>query len=92
MGRNLCCHDYHPNRMHTREPNDHVIHDIVDDVHMEGKYLYKGARKTNGNVNTFKTSDKQAINMIAGALHVLKALTQSMHLLKRTISVLFPIE
>ena len=80
--------------MHTREPNDHVIHDIVDDVHMEGKYLYKGARKTNGNVNTFITSDKQAINMIAGALHVLKfkALTPSMHLLKRTISVLFPIE
>ena len=36
-------------------------------LHMEGKYLCKGARKTNGNVNTFKTSDKQAINMIAGA-------------------------
>ena len=83
--------------MHTREPNDHVIHDIVDDVHMEGKYIYiyiyiyKGARKTNGNVDTFITSDKQAINMIAGALHVLKALTPSTHLLKRTISVLFSI-
>ena len=62
-----------------------MIRDIVDDVRMEGKYLYKGARKTNGNVNTFITSDKQAINMIAGALHVLKVL-------KRTISVLFPIE
>ena len=56
-----------------------MIHDIVDDVRMEGMY-------------TFITSDKQAINMIAGALHVLKALTQSMQLLKRTISVLFPIE
>ena len=56
--------------MHTRAPNDHVIQDIVDDVRMEGKYLYKGTRKTNGNVNTFITSDKQAINMIAGALHV----------------------
>ena len=75
MGQNLCCHDYHPKRMHTRESNDYVIHDIVDDVRMEGKYLYKGARKTNGNVNTLKTSDKQAINMIAGALHVLKVLT-----------------
>jgi len=73
-------------------PNDPVIHDIVDNVGMEGKYLYKGARKINGNVNTFITLDEQAINMIAGVLHVLKALTQSMHLLKRTISVLFPIE
>ena len=52
----------------------------------------KGQKNINENVNTFKTSDKQAINMIAGALHVLKALTQSMHLLKTTISVLFPIE
>ena len=66
-----------------------MIHNIVDDVRMEGKYLYKGARKTNGNVNTFITSDKQAINMIAGAHHVLKALTQSMHLLKRTMSVVW---
>ena len=38
--------------MHTRDPNDHVIHIIFDDANME---------------------DKQAIYMIAGALHVLES-------------------
>jgi len=36
---NLCCHDYHPYRMHKRDPYDHAMHciRIVEDERMEGK-------------------------------------------------------
>ena len=66
--------------MHTRNPNDHKVHDIVNDAHTYGRYIM-GQKKEKWKQNTFNTSDNQGINMIADALHahVLKALTQSMH-------------